>query len=364
MKYGKKLIFDYITGNQINDYNIDDLENDYEFMKIIIDYTNDKNMYNLCSINVKKNYDFVKFIIDKFSYDIDFICNVADTYLDAKDNELNRMELVFTMCDLIRDKNNPNYKKYELIAKAIKMSKKVIIELYKNAIENDSKLLDVVGEGFWFIFDEYNGNDVILNSFAKEYLNDVFINRDFNLEKMIHADFDTSKDLVLYGYKNYLLNCVMMYDYNLYLYVLSNLELLDVYIEKIDKIIARWQKFISLEEYDKYNKIFNDVHEYILEYDGQMGFNETQILYFIGDEIGILEKLKKYDYLDPDYIDYLLEDIGIDKDSMSFIDLKHYYNIKKIIINNLNTKKEQQQIKTNCKSRSLRLNFDREIKKD
>ena len=57
-KYNSKVVFDYINGNEIIDYNIDELEDDYEFMMMVINYTNDKNMYNLCSDEVKTNYEF------------------------------------------------------------------------------------------------------------------------------------------------------------------------------------------------------------------------------------------------------------------------------------------------------------------
>ena len=359
MKYDKKLLFDYITGNEIAEYNIDDLENDCEFMISIINLTNDKRMYNLCSNNVKKNYDFVKYIINKFSNDIDFICNVADIYLENTNDELSRMELVFIMCDLTKEGDYDYHKKYEIIAQAIKVSKKVIIEMYKNATMKDSKFLDVIGMGFWFIFDEYNESDVILNYFAKEYLVDIFYKDASNLEKMIHTDFKIAKELDEYGVKNYLLNCIMINDYNLYIYIVSHLELLDIYIKKVDGIISRWEIYLSLEEYDRYNKMFNNLHNYIVENEGKLGFNETQILYFIGREIGILDKLKKYDYLDVSYIDDMLEDIGIDKENMSFVDLRHYCNIKKIIVESLNDVKEEKQVDKDFKS--IVLSFDKGI---
>ena len=43
-KYNNKLIEDYIQGNDIEGYNIDDLENDYDFMISVIVKSNDKNM--------------------------------------------------------------------------------------------------------------------------------------------------------------------------------------------------------------------------------------------------------------------------------------------------------------------------------
>ena len=53
--YNKKLVFDYVVGNDLDDYEIDELENTPEFMIEVIKYTQDKKMYNFCSDNVKSN---------------------------------------------------------------------------------------------------------------------------------------------------------------------------------------------------------------------------------------------------------------------------------------------------------------------
>ena len=50
-KYSKKMINDYILGNDIKDYSIEELEDDKEFMMLVIGTTNDEKFYNLCSDN-------------------------------------------------------------------------------------------------------------------------------------------------------------------------------------------------------------------------------------------------------------------------------------------------------------------------
>ena len=49
-KYDNKIVNDYINGNDIDDFNIDDLENDSMFMKKAIVASNDKNFYRICYI--------------------------------------------------------------------------------------------------------------------------------------------------------------------------------------------------------------------------------------------------------------------------------------------------------------------------
>ena len=65
-KYSKKMINDYILGNDIKEYSIERLENDKEFMMLVIGATNDEKFYNSCSEKLKKDYSFVRYLIEKF----------------------------------------------------------------------------------------------------------------------------------------------------------------------------------------------------------------------------------------------------------------------------------------------------------
>ena len=68
MFYSKKVIMDYVCGNDIVGYEIEQLENDHRFMIDVIKYTGDKRIYKLCSDKVKNNPDFVKFLVDFFTW--------------------------------------------------------------------------------------------------------------------------------------------------------------------------------------------------------------------------------------------------------------------------------------------------------
>ena len=87
-KYDDKLVEDYVQGNDIDKYDIEELENDSQFMMQVIDKTNDKKMYEFCSSKVKDDYEFIKFMIYKFQNDKDFIVMLADDYL-KKHNKIN-----------------------------------------------------------------------------------------------------------------------------------------------------------------------------------------------------------------------------------------------------------------------------------
>lgn len=118
--YNKKLVLDYIYGNDIVGYDIDELEEDYEFMIEVIKQTRDKRMYSLCSDNVRKNYDFVSFMMDTFKDDKDFVLGVVDGYfgnimnVDSNNLEDRDITLVIMVSDLFDRSyyDNPKIMKY------------------------------------------------------------------------------------------------------------------------------------------------------------------------------------------------------------------------------------------------------------
>ena len=67
-KYSKELIDKYIKGEDIKNHQIEELENDKDFMIQVIKETNDKNFYNL----------FEKYILGKIIKEHMFIKNNID----------------------------------------------------------------------------------------------------------------------------------------------------------------------------------------------------------------------------------------------------------------------------------------------
>ena len=99
-KYSKELINKYIKGEDIENYQIEELENNKDFMIQVIKETNDKNIYNLCTEKVKKDYEMVKFMVLTYNGDLNFITDIADKYLKETGDSLERIELTLIMLDL------------------------------------------------------------------------------------------------------------------------------------------------------------------------------------------------------------------------------------------------------------------------
>ena len=169
-KYSNKIINDYINGNDIEEYSIEELEDDKKFMMLVINRTNDIRMYDLCSDNVKKDYEFVKYMILKYQNNTDFSCKVADYYFDNKDDEFSRTELAILMSEITKNKDKNKYIKYQIILEANYKLMRVQIEMAKMET-NDRYVADEIGMGFLLIFDCYNSSNRSINSYFNSYIN-------------------------------------------------------------------------------------------------------------------------------------------------------------------------------------------------
>lgn len=343
-KYSKELIDKYIKGEDIKNYQIEELENDKDFMIQVIKETNDKKIYNLCSENVKKDYEMVKFLTLNYNNDLDFITSIADEYLKEIGDSLERIELALIMLDLTSKKGNEQAAKYKMIVDTIFFSKRLEVEICK-AKENNDNYSKEVGMGFWYMFDLYNSSDIVMKFFAKKTIEAIFIEYDINLEQVLHSKFKNAEDINLQGINNYMINFLGMYDQMLASYVSTHIELLSDFSNKISNVIDNWKNYDEKDERKRYNDMIEQVHEYMENTDSVM--TETDILYYVAKQLGIVEKLAYYDGISNEFFEDIIEDIDIkdlDYDNDDFVtftinnsitERKYYLDVKKIMLNSL-----------------------------
>ena len=333
-KYNKELIINYIKGNHIEDYDLNELENDKVFMKKVIDISNDEKMYSFCSNNLKKDYEFIKYIILKFKNNINFITSVADYFLDNTDTDYERIELSIIMNELTNQEKEMN--KYNTLCDAIYSNERLQIELYKLR-SNDEELKNKIGMGFLLIYDIYNHSNIILNYYAKRIIEDIFTEYDIELEKILHNKFKTIYEINELGLNNYMLSFIENYDSMLASYASTHLDVLFSFRKKIIQLQQNWDKYSDECEKKKYNYMFEKVHEYMEEADSI--FTEGYLICYIGRKLGILEKIKKYDYASEEMIEYTIEELSSEfveqTFKVSFVERLHYKNVEDIIINTL-----------------------------
>lgn len=350
-KYNKKIINDYILGNEIKDYSIEELEDDKEFMMLVIGITKDNNFYNLCSDKLKKDYSFVRYLIEKFKGNINFICNVADYYLSNVDDELSRIELNIIMSELTASDKEKN-KNYTVVRDAIYASKRVEIEMAKLQLE-DPNVSQEVGMGFLVMFDSFNSSEIVLNYFAKTTIDEIFNEYDIDLEKMLHEQFNTPDQIEKIGINNYMLNFIGYYDSMLASYLSTHINLLNELRKKIEIVISKWSSYNNTNERKRYNLMLDKVHEYMEDKESNALLSETSLLYYIGNKLGIAEKIAHYDTLDEMFLESVLEDLNDDFVQFTlqdFNEYRNYINVKRIMINTIFGSKSDEKESTKLES--------------
>ena len=366
-KYSKKMINDYILGNDIKDYSIEELEDDKEFMMLVIGTTNDEKFYNLCSERLKKDYSFVRYLIEKFKNNIDFICNVADYYLSDVENELSRIELNIIMSELTAQDKEKNMN-YTVVRDTIYTSKRVEIEMAKLKL-NDDYVSQDIGMGFLVIFDSFNSSEIVLNYFAKKTINEIFNEYDINLENMLHEQFKTLEQIDKIGINNYMLNFIGYYDPMLASYLSTHIDLMASLKQKIVSVQNNWDKYVSNDERKRYNLLLEKVHDYMVEIEEDTIFTETDMLYHIGKKLGIADKIAKYERISSDVYEMIMNDLDDeyfeDTFSVSPQDRFYYKTIMRIIssiafVNNTYEQDIQPNDNKDCKI--LKIDFNKKKK--
>ena len=356
-KYSDKLVNDYIMGYAIE--NVDELENSKCFMMQAIEKSGDYKLYNLCSDKLKKNYSFVKYLILKFKDNTCFICNVADNYLKYVKDEFSQIELATIMISLTKN-DREKYMRYQMFAHSLYYYKRLQIEACKRSFK-DQEFVQELGMGFLLIFEEYNYSKRVLDFFAKKYIDGIFDENDIDLEYMLHEQFSNPSKLSKIGLNNYMLSFISYYDSMLASYLTTNIELMINLKNRIVKAINNWQKFEIKNERDKYNLMFDRVHEYLSNCDSLI--DETSYLYYVGGKLGIIDTIFYYDLVYASLNEALKDiDTSFIKEALeiSFEEKVCLYNVKKIMVETLFSKTSREIIN---KNKIIKLNF-KEKRKD
>lgn len=339
-KYNREVIVNYIFGNDLGKgYSIGKLENNSEFMKEVLLLSKDKNFYNLCSNRVKKNYEFVKAVVMNFNKDVDFIVKVSENYLNSSKNKLNNIELLIILCQYL-DKNGSLYLIYKSqIDNYLDMEIfSASMAAYRNVLKRP-ELKELLGNGFCFLHKKYGSREIILDYMAKQSIENILGYNLCRFEDHLHNRFSKFESFEKIGITKYLVEYLEVFDELLSSYVLTNIKLLTDTKEKLKLIKENWDEYNKKVEDRRYKFLLEVVHIYMKEEAHFTTLDEKYLLYFIGNELRINDKIFKYDNISHGMYESILNYISkLKVDEFSFPDLKIYYKLKPIIINVLTGK--------------------------
>lgn len=193
-----------------------------------------------------------------------------------------------------------------------------------------------IGLGFLYMFDKFNGDDTVIYYITKKMINEIFSN--IKLEEIIHKEFTSKDSFIKNGINKYLVNIISKYDNFLSSYISSNIYYLVDVKEKVVNIINTWDNYENKIEKKKYNLMINKVEEYLNSVDSI--FTVSDVMYYIGYKLGIIEKIAKYDNVSKLVYESILENISdgffIETTLNSCPEeVKHYNVVKNIMIETL-----------------------------
>ena len=328
-KYSKQLIFDYVNGNDIVGYNIEELENDMEFMIEVIDFTNDKNMYS--SEKIKKNYELVKFMVQKFKDDKNFIIELSKNFIKNSPYLCyDSVELSILMSDITGEDNTEDldYFGKVLMPKNIFFEK---INYTASLIAQKNRNLDM---GFIVFQDALKDRTIILDFVAKEFIKKIFYSsEEYTFEELIHKNIKNFDSVKQRGINNYLINYIGNYDKYLADYIMVHLNVLDDLKKELNRVSKEWNKYLNRLNITRVEIAIEEINEYFLNNSSVSSFSFIQLMehlikkYKVEDIFHNNEQYQNLVNLDLSFDDEdskkQNEKIIIDKNNPSLIDIKY-----------------------------------------
>lgn len=329
-KYSKQLIFDYINGNDIENFTIEELENDYIFMMEAIKYSKDKKLYNLCSLEVKNNYEFIKFMILTFKEDETFIIKLAKEYLEnTTEDDITHKELTIIMSNILGKNIDSELCCFKTKAFYFYALERLEIEICLQKEKDEYKLIEY-GKGYCFVLDEYGNNEIITNFFAKKFIEEIFYDSEYNFEELIHLKNKNFDSIEKMGINNYLINYIRKFDNNLANYVCCHLNILDNIKKDLLFVKHNWSYYINNLNERRLDIIENETRNYIEENNLENQINYIEIIKLALKELNLIELYEIYN----DFM-YLEEDFGIEQNNnvINISELKCLIFTKNLIVN-------------------------------
>ena len=165
-----------------------------------------------------------------------------------------------------------------------------------------------IGLGFKYIFDEYSNSKIILSFMATKMIEEILNEDNFELE--LHLNFKSAEQIRKIGINKLLINYISNYDKMLSSYLTINISLLEDAKIELNKILNGWVDYENKKEKIKYNKMIEQVENYLSNVDTI--FTPADVMYYIANKLGIIEKLAKYDNINQLVYQSILENISDD----------------------------------------------------
>ncbi len=340
MAYNTKLILDYINGDELDGYDVDELENDPEFMIQAIMASGDKKLYNLCSSKVKSDLKFVSMLILRFKTDVDFIDSVADEFLKLVHDDYERTNVIVQMCNALENAHHEEqYAKYRILFMAKFMTEMLGNVAYREVHPEDREF----GLGFSIFYDQYNGDEEVIKYYARQSI-DYLLDEEVNLKDVLHSMYDSPSEITKGGTVTFMVDFLRRYDEDLSDYAAVHPDVLKTFQERLKKVMTGWDNYTNREEEYNYEMMFTRVHDYYQSVEMQTTISEEAYIYYVGRELGISSKIAFYQGMSREEYEQFFDDEDhefIQSELSSLQSRIVYNNIKRIMLETIFDQKEE-----------------------
>jgi len=267
-KYDKSIIRKYILGGEIKEFDIDELENDYEFMLQVLNETKDKKMLNLCSKEMLENPKFILGLIRMFNNDIRFVFKISQDIIE--NTEVPSIPLDEIMVETYECINRDE----EFIEDNWEVGlTNITCKMFINSVIGESFVCaeeDGHGIGFSHIQYRFMESEFLQEYFAKELMSASLFQSYEEFERELHKNYQSSKSITDRGVNTFVIEYIRMHDMELGEFVSTRLDLIQRQIRMVQNIVNNWDEFEKdkLEDIKTYifNSLFNGPYAGVIDY--------------------------------------------------------------------------------------------------
>lgn len=318
-KVSKKLVYDYIMGNDIPEEKLETLEDNQEFMLEVLKYTRDKEMFFFASDRLKEDVNFICKVANLFNTDYEFL----EELYNSCDDEIVSFELACLLANL---ETNEDILKFRVLLHTLYLQFKIDVEA--TLMEESQHNLSIFGKGFVFAFEQFGNNETILTYIAKEMLNELFYeNGEMTLTDFVHKNMQDVKTIYESKMKAYLVQFIQKYDASLSYYIGQHLEILEDLIKEILRIKRNWNYYITYVNERKVDIIFQIIESYMV--DDYSSINYYAILASVASTLGVEDLFSEVE----DYKDDVFYYNKSDANRAEIIRKKLYKQMKRLFAN-------------------------------
>ena len=240
MKYSKKTVLNYISGND-TDIDIDTLEKDYNFMLDALRFSKDKKILKLCDQELLNDGRFIYEVLEIFKDDRLFCIELATQFItyNGSSYDIDAINVALKAQDINNDRYLVEFTSILLYLKMAYITIKLTIQ---KQIDEEQLPMNF---NYGMILNNYPNDELFKKFMADNMVKDIFSSLNTSLEFYVKSGYNSPTYIDNIGSRQFLLDLIRGHDEDLADYVEFHDKLISSKIALLDSIISDWKKEIN-----------------------------------------------------------------------------------------------------------------------